>query len=403
METLLDANRAITDDLPRGSLKQTHWGEAARSLMIAAETGITADIKYATDQILRAIKQEGWTILYGPPSDVSDEADHNPRVESQSVSIGNGSYPLVPRSLLEERAPQLRNALADLERKIVQMGKIAKIADRVWAQIKKPPRVVEVKRIVAFSAERSPVSFGTTDMAEHMAAQPSSHSVAAAQSNARLNVASDVECEIVRTGEAVHISDNDHIKPQSPAIEEKGHLGDRYSERVQPDHTMLYRFFRDVLALISEFAILTNRHSLLIARKAFAGGKKFVLSILLGLLSLGGLMGFVLLARVAGMNSELLMLKSELAATKLRMTRAEKAIGEVAKPQEEAISSRPRVEVRPSRSPLTLTDLERRLIRDFVKVPPRRRGRNRSFRREISSRMPFCRHFQINWYKSYPS
>jgi hypothetical protein len=60
METLLDANRAISEDLPRGFLKRYHWLAAGKLLEHASETGRDADIKSAADEMLNAVQREGW-------------------------------------------------------------------------------------------------------------------------------------------------------------------------------------------------------------------------------------------------------------------------------------------------------------------------------------------------------
>jgi hypothetical protein len=60
METLLDANRAISEDLPRGFLKRYHWLAAGKLLVHASETGRDADIKRATNEMLNAVQREGW-------------------------------------------------------------------------------------------------------------------------------------------------------------------------------------------------------------------------------------------------------------------------------------------------------------------------------------------------------
>jgi hypothetical protein len=60
METLLDANRAITSDLARGSLKQCHWREVATLLLLAAETGGEQEIEWATERLLGAVVEQGW-------------------------------------------------------------------------------------------------------------------------------------------------------------------------------------------------------------------------------------------------------------------------------------------------------------------------------------------------------
>ena len=60
METLLDANRALTDDLPKGFLKRDHWLAAGKQLVHASETGAERDIQKATDELFKAIESEGW-------------------------------------------------------------------------------------------------------------------------------------------------------------------------------------------------------------------------------------------------------------------------------------------------------------------------------------------------------
>jgi hypothetical protein len=60
METLIDANRAISEDMPKGFLKRYHWLAAGKELVHAAETGRDADIKRATDELLNAVQREGW-------------------------------------------------------------------------------------------------------------------------------------------------------------------------------------------------------------------------------------------------------------------------------------------------------------------------------------------------------
>jgi len=60
MNTLLDANRAITQDLPTGYLKRPHWLEAGQALMKAADSGERADIAVATELLVQAVDHEGW-------------------------------------------------------------------------------------------------------------------------------------------------------------------------------------------------------------------------------------------------------------------------------------------------------------------------------------------------------
>jgi hypothetical protein len=60
METLLDANRALSNDLPTGLLKRDHWLAAGKLLVHASETGAAADVQMATDELVKAIEREGW-------------------------------------------------------------------------------------------------------------------------------------------------------------------------------------------------------------------------------------------------------------------------------------------------------------------------------------------------------
>lgn len=71
MRTLIDANRALLDDLPFGSRCRPHWAAVARLLLIAAETGSTIDVRLATDSLVRALETEGWMNRVrpdGPPA-----------------------------------------------------------------------------------------------------------------------------------------------------------------------------------------------------------------------------------------------------------------------------------------------------------------------------------------------
>jgi hypothetical protein len=60
MTTLLDANRALTQDLPRGYLKRSHWLRAGQQLVTAAETCLPADNRAAFEEIVTALECEGW-------------------------------------------------------------------------------------------------------------------------------------------------------------------------------------------------------------------------------------------------------------------------------------------------------------------------------------------------------
>ena len=60
MATLIDANHALSRDLPSGYLKRVHWTDVANLLVQAAESGHDDDVRIATDELLRAVEQEGW-------------------------------------------------------------------------------------------------------------------------------------------------------------------------------------------------------------------------------------------------------------------------------------------------------------------------------------------------------
>ena len=60
METLLDANQALVNDLPKGFLQQPRWQSVARCHVLASETGAEPDIREVTDIMLDAVEREGW-------------------------------------------------------------------------------------------------------------------------------------------------------------------------------------------------------------------------------------------------------------------------------------------------------------------------------------------------------
>jgi hypothetical protein len=60
MDTLLDANHALLNDLPKGFLKRDHWLAAGKLLVEASETGNESDVQKATDELLKAVESEGW-------------------------------------------------------------------------------------------------------------------------------------------------------------------------------------------------------------------------------------------------------------------------------------------------------------------------------------------------------
>jgi hypothetical protein len=60
MVSLLDANRALIDKLPKGYLKRSHWLRAGQTLVPAAQTGEHQDIELAFEAIVDALVREGW-------------------------------------------------------------------------------------------------------------------------------------------------------------------------------------------------------------------------------------------------------------------------------------------------------------------------------------------------------
>jgi hypothetical protein len=60
METLLDANRALVQDLPPGSFKEPPWRLVGNLLVLAAASGRAVDIREATEQLLQTIDRQGW-------------------------------------------------------------------------------------------------------------------------------------------------------------------------------------------------------------------------------------------------------------------------------------------------------------------------------------------------------
>lgn len=60
METLLDANRALLDDLSPAIRRRPHWVAVKRLLLAAATSAEPVDIRLATDGLVRALEAEGW-------------------------------------------------------------------------------------------------------------------------------------------------------------------------------------------------------------------------------------------------------------------------------------------------------------------------------------------------------
>jgi hypothetical protein len=57
---LLDANEAMRHDLPKDSMKRSHWLAAGWAVVEAAKTNAEADISAATELLVAAIEREGW-------------------------------------------------------------------------------------------------------------------------------------------------------------------------------------------------------------------------------------------------------------------------------------------------------------------------------------------------------
>lgn len=60
MGTLIDANHAISKDLPLEIRKRRHWLRAGELLVEGAEMGSPKAIQAATDALLEALEHEGW-------------------------------------------------------------------------------------------------------------------------------------------------------------------------------------------------------------------------------------------------------------------------------------------------------------------------------------------------------
>jgi hypothetical protein len=69
IDTLLDASRAMTRELPAGYLKRPHWREAGWAVIKAVDSGQAEDIKQATELLVRAVDSEGW--LQRSPKDLA--------------------------------------------------------------------------------------------------------------------------------------------------------------------------------------------------------------------------------------------------------------------------------------------------------------------------------------------
>ena len=109
METLIDANHALSKDLPLAYLRRRHWLEAGNLLVEAAMTGEDADVELATDKLLIAIEHEGWMerpVLIPETSRCSDEdvpQEYIPRRRPATERLSEKPFP-GPRLRLLERA-----------------------------------------------------------------------------------------------------------------------------------------------------------------------------------------------------------------------------------------------------------------------------------------------------------
>ena len=70
MTTLLDVNRAISEDLPRDALKIPRWRDLAVLLVRASETGTREDIEAVTAELVFALNKEGWMTRGPVPSGI---------------------------------------------------------------------------------------------------------------------------------------------------------------------------------------------------------------------------------------------------------------------------------------------------------------------------------------------
>ncbi len=109
MEKLIDANHALSQDLPLAYLRRRHWLEAGNLLVEATTTGKGADVERATEKLLFAIEHEGWMerpVLIPETSRSADEEvpqDYIPRRKATAECLSNKPFP-GPRLRLLERA-----------------------------------------------------------------------------------------------------------------------------------------------------------------------------------------------------------------------------------------------------------------------------------------------------------
>jgi hypothetical protein len=80
MEILLDANRALVQDLPRALFKKPDWLRVGKLLVLAAETGRPVDIREVTEKLLEIIERHGWMErpVRGPAPQLKDTSRAGP-------------------------------------------------------------------------------------------------------------------------------------------------------------------------------------------------------------------------------------------------------------------------------------------------------------------------------------
>jgi hypothetical protein len=109
METLIDANHALSKDLPLAYLRRRHWLEAGNLLVEAATTGEDIDVERATEKLLFAVEREGWMerpVLIPDTSRSADEEvpqEYIPRRRAAAEGLSDKPFP-GPRLRLLERA-----------------------------------------------------------------------------------------------------------------------------------------------------------------------------------------------------------------------------------------------------------------------------------------------------------
>ena len=62
MRTLIEVAEQLAENLPTQIQQRPHWSSATALLVTAAETGERRDVRAATDQLMRALDRERWTV-----------------------------------------------------------------------------------------------------------------------------------------------------------------------------------------------------------------------------------------------------------------------------------------------------------------------------------------------------